>query len=212
MTRWLSVTEPSRPLDFIIEKTTALNWHLQALHPSWIGRLDVFQILQSSNEPADISPWCGLYVASYYHKYPRTVLTLSPDFHSLSPICKSLSKIIEPCISMRARLIGWSEAEAGFDLCPQVLRRELWSQGHSRSASQSTLHQWDDWTHTCWATPAPDGTIVMTNAEDERDSEREKLGVCALIDLWSERLCPLICRAEEKGIGLRCFRMSLFGV
>lgn len=24
-------------------------------------------------------------------------------------------------------------------------------------------------------------------------------GVCVLIDLWSERLCPLICEAEEKG-------------
>lgn len=56
----------------------------------------------------------------------------------------------------------------------------------------------------------------MTNGEDEREKEREgegeKLWVCVLIDLWSERLCPLICRAEEKGSGLRCFRMSLFGV
>lgn len=64
--------------------------------------------------------------------------------------------------------------------------------------------------------PAPDGIIVVNNGEDEREKERdgeeEKLRVCALIDLWSERLCPLICRAEEKGFGLRCFRMSLFGV
>lgn len=36
--------------------------------------------------------------------------------------------------------------------------------------------------------------------------------MCVLIDLWSERLCPLICRAEEKEFGLRCFRMSLFEV
>lgn len=56
----------------------------------------------------------------------------------------------------------------------------------------------------------------MTNGDDEIEKDREgeggKLGVCALIDLWSERLCPLICGAEEKGFGLRCFRMSLFGV
>lgn len=54
----------------------------------------------------------------------------------------------------------------------------------------------------------------MNNGEDERKKEQEgeedKLRVCALIDLWSERLCPLICGAEEKGFGLRCFRMSLF--
>lgn len=57
----------------------------------------------------------------------------------------------------------------------------------------------------------------MTNGEDERErkNERERRGemaVCALIDPWSERLCPLICRAGGKGFGLRCFRMSLFGV
>lgn len=54
----------------------------------------------------------------------------------------------------------------------------------------------------------------MTNGDDERAKEREveKLGVCVVIDLFSERLCPLICRAEEKGFGLRCFGMSLFGV
>lgn len=85
---------------------------------------------------------------------------------------ESLSKIIEPCISMRGRLIGRSGAEAGFDLCPEVLRKEIWSQGRSRTASRSTLHQWDDWTHVCWATPAADGTIV-TNGEDEREKERE---------------------------------------
>lgn len=114
---------------------------------------------------------------------------------------------------MRARLIGWSEAEAGFDLCPWVLRRKIWSQGRSRTATHSTLHQRDDWTHACWATPEPDGTIVVTNGEDEREQEQEgegeKLGNCVLIDLWSERFCPLICKAEEKG--LRCFWISLFG-
>lgn len=104
---------------------------------------------------------------------PKDSPNFPPDFHSLSPICKSLSKIIEPCISMRARLIRWSEAEAGFDLCPQVLRREIWSQGHSHTAMQSTLHQRDDWTHTCWATPAPDGTIVVANGKDEREKEQE---------------------------------------
>lgn len=57
----------------------------------------------------------------------------------------------------------------------------------------------------------------MTNGEDEREERREEwrggAGVFVLIDLWSERLCPLICEAEEKGaFGLRCFRMSLFGL
>lgn len=109
---------------------------------------------------------------------PKDSLNFPPDFHYLSLICKSLSKIIEPFISMRVRLIGRSGAEAGFDLCPQVLRREIWSQGHCRTATQYTLHQPDDWTYTCWATPAPDGTIAMTNGEDEREKERvgEKLG------------------------------------
>lgn len=113
---------------------------------------------------------------------------------------------------MRAGLIGWSGAQAGFDLCPLVLERERRSQGRSRTATQS-LHQQDDWTHACGATPAPDGAIVASNGEDERERKSERnWGVCVLIDLWSERLYPLICRAEEKGFGLRCFRMSLFEV
>lgn len=44
----------------------------------------------------------------------------------------------------------------------------------------------------------------MTNGEDEREQEQEgegeKLGNCVLIDLWSERFCPLICKAEERAL------------
>lgn len=86
----------------------------------------------------------------------------------------------------------------------------MWSEGHGGAATQSTLHQRDDWSETCRATPVTEGTIVERNGEDEEERESEKLGVCALIDLWSEGLCPLICMAEEKGFGLRCFSMSLF--
>lgn len=42
-----------------------------------------------------------------------------------------------------------------------------------------------------------------------RSPGREKEGPRVLID---PRLCPLISQAEEKDFGLRCFRMSLFGV
>lgn len=55
---------------------------------------------------------------------------------------------------------------------------------------------------------------LLEQMREERNEEpgREKVGPRVLIDPWSERLCPLISQAEEKDVGLRCFRMSLFGV
>lgn len=140
-----------------------------------------------------------------------------PDFHYLSPICKSVSKIIEPWISMRARLIGWSEAEAGFDLCPQVLRRKIWSQGQSHTATQFTLHQRDDWTHICWATPAPDGTIVVTNGEDEREREKKRergrnWGFVCWLTCGQRGYVHWSVRQKKRAFGLRRFRMSPFGI
>lgn len=44
----------------------------------------------------------------------------------------------------------------------------------------------------------------MSERRREKEGERDE-GCCVLIDLWSQRLCPLICRAEEKVSGLRCF-------
>lgn len=51
----------------------------------------------------------------------------------------------------------------------------------------------------------------MREKRNEEDG-REKTGARVLIDPWSQRLCPSISPAEEKDFGLRCFRMSLFGV
>lgn len=55
---------------------------------------------------------------------------------------------------------------------------------------------------------------LLEQMREERNEEpgREKMGTGALIDPWSERLCPSISPAEGKDFGLRCFRMSLFGV
>lgn len=55
---------------------------------------------------------------------------------------------------------------------------------------------------------------LLEQMREEKNEElgREKVGPGVLIDPWSERLCPLISQAEEKDFGLRCFRMSLFGL
>lgn len=55
---------------------------------------------------------------------------------------------------------------------------------------------------------------LLEQMSEKRNEEpgREKMGARLLIDPWSERLCPSISLAEEKDFGLRCFRMSLFGV
>lgn len=127
------------------------------------------------------------------------------DLRSRSLICESLSKPIEPRMPMRLGLIGRSsERRQGFDLCP------LATESHGvATATRSTLRRPHDWTHACRATPGPDETIAVTNDEDETQKEQVGEGG-GVIDSWSERLCPLICRPEERGCGLRCFRMSLF--
>lgn len=58
------------------------------------------------------------------------------------------------------------------------------------------------------------GERLSEQMREKRNEEpgREKMGARVLIDPWSERLCPSISQAEEKDFGLRCFRMSLFGV
>lgn len=58
-------------------------------------------------------------VSSFIFRQIDNSLKFSPVFYSLPPVWTSLSEIIEPCISMRTRLIVWNRAEAGFDLCPQ---------------------------------------------------------------------------------------------
>ena len=111
----------------------------------------------------------------------------SPDFpsdsHSLSPMWNSWSKIIEPSILMRGRLIGWNRAVAGFDLCPKPWEGKYGHRnGHCGTATQFTRIQGYYWTHTCRATPEPDGTIVVTNVEDQRERTRrgrENLTLCA---------------------------------
>lgn len=54
--------------------------------------------------------------------------------------------------------------------------------------------------------------LELMREERKEELGREKVGPRVLIDPWSERLCPSISPAEEKDFGLRCFRMSLFGV
>lgn len=76
---------------------------------------------------------------------------------------------------MRGRLIDLKRTEAGSIFTLRPWERK-YGQRHSPPATQSTLHQGGDWTNTCRATPAPDGAIVVTNGEDEREKEGEGMG------------------------------------
>lgn len=117
---------------------------------------------------------------------------------------------------MRAALIGRSGAEAGFDLCPWVPGRKMWSRDRvtkshfplcvdeviGNTDAQPRLHPMEQL----------ERLLELMREERKEELGREKVGPRVLIDPWSERLCPSISPAEEKDFGLRCFRMSLFGV
>lgn len=62
--------------------------------------------------------------------------------------------------------------------------------------------------------PAEQLEGLLEQMREKRNEEpgREKTGARLLIDPWSEGLCPSISPVEEKDLGLRCFRISLFGV
>lgn len=167
---------------------------------------------QQTAKDSPNSPLPSLYTSTHTHTDFRLAVSNLP-----SPYQRSLSHASQ----WGARLIGGSRAEAGFDLCPWVLRGKIWSRGRSRTAA--AVHS----PSTTWlAERMPSHARTWWNNRSGWECESEGWGgvrarVFVLIDPWSHRLCPLICQAEEKAVeggmgggcsGLRCFRMSLFGV